>query len=29
MEFDMVSEAVCWFGMHGHCQPVRMSIEAV
>lgn len=29
MEFDMVSEGVCWFGMHGHCQPVRTRIEAV
>jgi hypothetical protein len=29
LEFDMVSEAVCWFGMHGHCQPVRTAIEAV
>lgn len=29
LEFDLVSEAVCWFGMHGHSQPVRKKIEAV
>jgi SAM-dependent methyltransferase len=29
LEFDMVSEAVCWFAMHGHCKPVRVRIEAV
>lgn len=29
IEFDMVSENVCWFAMHGHCQPVRTTIQAI